>query len=177
MGKQPDVRACIFVILNLKIYLMRRTVIIEIIAILIACLFLYTGISKLWSFAFFRAQLRDSPWNLLVQLSNYVAWTLPIVELLLVCLLIFPATRKAGLLLSALLFGVFIGYLTILLNSGVQLPCLCGGIVDSMSWKSHLYFDTFFLSLSILGLFLEKNLSQGFNNKTANFLSNKLLKD
>lgn len=135
---------------------MKKKWIIEVIALLIILLFLYTGISKLWDFAVFRAQLRESPWTLLAGLSNVVAWTLPLGELLLVGLLIWPATRKTGFILSALLFGVFIVYLVILLSSGKRLPCSCGGIISTMSWETHVYFNTLFLLLSLTGVYLER---------------------
>lgn len=141
---------------------------IEVIAVLILALFLYTGLSKLWGFAVFRAQLADSPWHLLAVLSPVVAWTLPLGELLLVCLLIWPSTRKAGFILSALLFGMFILYLALLLHSGKALPCSCGGIVSTMSWKTHVYFNLLFLLLSLTGIYLEQKKAMGLaRNKQA----------
>lgn len=135
---------------------MKKKLAIEVIAFLIILLFLYTGISKLWDFPVFRAELQESPFVMLSLLSSVVSWILPIGELLLACLLLWPAARKAGFILSALLFAAFIVYVVVLLSSGKNLPCSCGGIVSTMSWETHVYFNILFLLLSLTGVYLEQ---------------------
>lgn len=145
---------------------MRRNMAVEGIAFLIAALFVYAALSKWWGFAVFRAQLGESPWLLLTELAGAVAWILPAAELLVAGLLVWPATRKTGFMLSALLFTGFIAYLSILLHSGKRLPCSCGGIIGAMSWQGHLYFNCFFLLLSFIGTWLsfkEKAKTKGRN--------------
>jgi hypothetical protein len=135
---------------------MKRNILSEVIALLIVVLFLYTGFSKLWNFPVFRLQLSQSPFHLLSSLSDLVAWTLPAGEIMLACLLLWPRVRKAGFILSAVLFGIFTSYLLVLLNSGSRLPCSCGGIVSFMGWEAHVYFNIGFLLLSIVGIYLER---------------------
>ncbi len=128
----------------------------DIAAFPIAVLFLYTGLEKLYHLQNFRLQLHLSPWHFLSLFSTPVAWVLPLIELSVSVMLLWPTSRKIGLITSAVLFALFIFYIALLMSSGKKLPCSCGGIVSYLSWKSHLFLNVFFLLLTFLGLYTDR---------------------
>ncbi|SFW52651.1 MauE/DoxX family redox-associated membrane protein [Chitinophaga sancti] len=136
---------------------MKKKLLIEIIASLLIILFLYTGITKLIEHATFRYQLSISPWSLLASWSGIVSWVLPIGEVLLAAMLLITACRKTAFIASAILFAGFLVYLGMLLGSGTKLPCTCGGIISSMSWNAHVWFDAACLLLCMTGIWLVHN--------------------
>lgn len=135
---------------------MKRKLSIEIIAWLIAALLLYASLSKLWTFPVFKLQLKQSPWSVLSSLSGVIAWALPLGEILLALLLLWPGFRRIAFSLSALLFALFTCYLVILLNVNVHLPCSCGGIISRMGWTGHVYLNISFLLLALIGFYLSR---------------------
>ncbi|WP_343669711.1 MauE/DoxX family redox-associated membrane protein [Chitinophaga sp.] len=136
---------------------MKKKLLIEIIASLLVILFLYTGLNKLFEHATFRYQLSISPWPLLAAWSGIVSWALPIGEVLLAAMFLITAFRMTAFIASAILFAGFLVYLGILLSSGSHLPCTCGGIISSMSWNAHVWFDAACLLLCIAGIYLVHN--------------------
>jgi hypothetical protein len=136
---------------------MPKQTIIELISALFILLFVYTALSKLFEIESFRLTLRIIP---IVGTNNiyiFLAWFLPLLELIIALFLFIPRFRLTGLYGSLLLmvaFTVFIGYLLIVRDN--DLPCSCGGVIQQMSWKQHLVFNTFFIILSIIGIILEK---------------------
>ena len=84
---------------------MKRIVTTEFISSLVIFLFGYTAISKLLSIDRFEAVLEQSP--LISSGAAMLAWQIPLVELFIVLLLIFSATRKIGLWVSAILLSFF----------------------------------------------------------------------
>jgi hypothetical protein len=88
-------------------------------------------------------------------MTPYLVWGIGILELAVASLLFFPRTRKAGLWSSLILMTLFTAYIgSILLHFFDKVPCSCGGIVKQLSWENHLYFNLFFVAISILGLWL-----------------------
>lgn len=142
---------------------MKNKLLIEIIASLLVILFLYTGLTKLFEHTTFRYQLSISPWPLLASLSAFVSWALPIVEVLLAAMLLITAFRMTAFIASAILFAGFLVYLGVLLSSDTSLPCTCGGIISSMSWHAHMWFDAACLLLCIAGIYLVRNKYQIIN--------------
>lgn len=86
-----------------------RHVIVQIICYLYVLLFVYTAISKLLDFENFGIQLAQSP--LLSAYAGLIAPSVIIVELLIVLLLCFKATRLIGLYASFFLMIAFTIYL------------------------------------------------------------------
>ena len=127
--------------------------IIEIILTLLVFLFLYTGLSKYFDIYHFKTALVDAP--LLKPFANVIAILLPGLEIVVVILLTIPATRIIGLWLSIVLLSIFSLYLTYMVSFSKILPCGCGGVISQLSWKGHILFNLFFLSISIIALRLE----------------------
>lgn len=131
---------------------MVRKVALEIICFLIVVLFLYAGGSKLFEFKSFSDQLKLSP--VLGIVAPYVALVVPIVEILVVALLISPRFRFVGLFVSFLLMLTFTIYVLAILSFSKELPCSCGGVLQTMNWREHLVFNIIFLILAFGGVLL-----------------------
>lgn len=122
----------------------------EIAAGLLICLFLFTGVDKLHNYSKFKDALSKSP--LLMEMAGIIAWSLPTVEILIALLLFIPVTRKIGFKGSIVIMLVFIMYLSYMMAFAPKLPCMCAGLLESLSWKSHIIFNTLMVVLAILGV-------------------------
>lgn len=131
-----------------------KEIIIDIVTYLFIILFMYTAASKLLTVESFASTLAKSP--LIGSLNMVVAYTIPIAEILISLALIFQTLRKVGLWASFLLMLAFTSYLVYMVFSGSTLPCHCGGVISSMSWQQHIWFNLGFLALAITGLGLYK---------------------
>lgn len=131
-----------------------RHILTDTITILFIALFLYTAISKIKMHRTFIEALDGS--FLLQKFATSLSYIIPAVELIITSLLVFPATRKPGLLYSTILIFLFTGYIAYMLLSGTELPCQCGGIIAEMTWKQHLLFNSVFTILGFIGWKLYK---------------------
>lgn len=131
---------------------MKQKTIIEIIALLFVILFLYTGISKLMEYPVFKEQIGTSP--LLEPIAPFVAWALPLVELVAAILLFWPAWRRIGLYAAFGLMVLFTGYVIYIMVVDETLPCSCGGIIELLSWKGHLVVNSILTFLALTGILL-----------------------
>jgi hypothetical protein len=120
------------------------------ISILLIFLFAYTGSSKLLDSKGFAAVLSKIP--LIGRGAGIVAILLPLAELLIVLLLFFERTRLIGLYASLMLLLVFTVYLVYMVLAVPKLPCSCGGVISSMSWKQHVVFNVVFIVLTVIGI-------------------------
>jgi len=133
-----------------------RQSITETIVALLVFLFLYTALSKLVENDLFRNTLRNSP--LIGRFATTVAILLPASELFVSTLLILPRTRLLGLYLSLGLLSIFTIYLFYMVNFYPKLPCSCGGVISKLTWRNHIYFNLFFVLLSIIGIINQRKL-------------------
>ena len=102
-------------------------------------LWVYAATAKLLDFEAFSVQLGQSP--LLSAYAGVLVWLVPLSEYVLSGLLMFPKTRKAGLLGSLSLMTAFTTYIIIILNYADFVPCSCGGILESLGWTEHLILE------------------------------------
>lgn len=133
---------------------MKRSMLIEGIAILFMVLFLYTGASKLMDYDVFTEQIGASP--ILEPVSTVVAWALPAVEFIVSIALFIPSWRLRGLYGALGLMIIFTGYVAALLLLSKNLPCSCGGILALLSWKGHLIFNSVMILLALSAIRLSK---------------------
>ncbi|MDZ4329097.1 MAG: hypothetical protein U0945_00760, partial [Flavobacterium sp.] len=119
---------------------------------LYAFLFTYAAISKILDYHDFSIKLGQSP--LLSAFAGYVAIGVPVLELIIVLMLIFPRWRISGLFASFCLMIAFTAYIFIILNFSSNIPCSCGGILQDLGWNEHLIFNIVFILLALLGLIL-----------------------
>ena len=127
-----------------------RSIISNTILFLLITLFVYAAVSKLADRQHFAAVLSKMP--IIKSKARALSFLVPIDELLAALLLFFPKTRVYGLWISLMLMVLFTGYITYLMLFAPHLPCSCGGVLQNMSWKEHLVFNTFFLLLPGIGI-------------------------
>lgn len=114
-------------------------------------LFVYAAASKLADMDTFRGQLLNQPFP--HGLAGILVYALPAAELLTAGLLLAPRTSRYGLRLSLGLLLAFTGYIALVkLHYWSRVPCSCGGILSHMSWTTHLFFNLFFILLTVLAL-------------------------
>ncbi|RXK81749.1 MauE/DoxX family redox-associated membrane protein [Filimonas effusa] len=130
-----------------------KKVIVELIVILYASLFIYTAISKLMDYDLSREQLATMP--LVGPISGVVVWLLPVSEILLALLIFWPQSRLKGLYLGTSLMLTFTLYVAYLMKFHNSTPCTCGGFLQSLSWPQHLLFNTGFVLIGCIAIFLE----------------------
>jgi hypothetical protein len=127
---------------------------IMIICTLIIALFVYTASAKLLDYYNFHFGLTESPF--IAPFANILAWAIPAVEMLIAVMLIIPVLRPAGLYASGILMTLFTVYIAVMLLSGSEIPCSCGGVVEEMSWGAHIVFNSAFVALSAWGIYLQR---------------------
>jgi thiol-disulfide isomerase/thioredoxin len=148
---------------------MKRTI-IEAIALVFVILFLYTGINKFMDYYIFKEQIALTP--ILSQVASWIAIILPSIEIIVSVILFLPKTRIKGLYASLILMLLFIGYIVYILNFNEHLPCSCGGFIQALSWKQHLWFNGILTVLLILAIYLSgkltpKSFKQSFSSSAA----------
>ena len=121
-------------------------------AVLLTILFAYTSTSKFLEHAKFVFQMELAPVPFMKILAPALSWVLPVIEFIVavglvlgmfVSFILRYAIQSALILLIA-----FELYITIMLWSGLNLPCTCGGIISAMSWKQHLLFNAVCIAMS-----------------------------
>ncbi|MGE9310804.1 MauE/DoxX family redox-associated membrane protein [Niabella sp. CJ426] len=108
-------------------------------------------IDKWTHFELFKSGMMNQPMP--GQLNRFLVYLLPAFESLTVLLLIIGRTRMLGLWFSLVLMFLFTGYVGLaLIGIWEKLPCSCGSVIKSLSWKQHFIFNLSFLILSAYGL-------------------------
>ena len=129
-----------------------KSKILDGICLLYVILFVYAAVSKLLDFENFRVQLGQSP--LLSAFAGSIAWIVPILELLIAVLIVFKKCRLIGLFAAFSLMVMFTTYIYIILNYSSFVPCSCGGILEKMGWREHIFFNIVFMILAAAGILI-----------------------
>jgi hypothetical protein len=140
----------------LKTFYMNTRFVVPAIASFLIFLFTYTAVSKLVDYSSFLRVLEGSP--LLGTGAGALAILLPLAELGVSLLLLFPSTRLWGLFGSFVLLVLFTSYLGYMVLYTPHLPCSCGGVISALSWKGHLFFNGGLLGLTLWGLLAEARI-------------------
>jgi uncharacterized membrane protein YphA (DoxX/SURF4 family) len=122
--------------------------IVECCAFALVFLFIYTASAKFLRINVFAFQLERFPW--ISPVANLMAWVVPSVEAVVAVLLL--TKRRTGLYAALTLMLVFTIYLALMVGSGRQLPCSCGGVISWMTWKQHLLFNILFIAVALTGV-------------------------
>lgn len=86
-----------------------------------------------------------------------LVWGVPIIEVIIAVALMFERTRTKALYASLTLMSAFTIYtLTVLLHFFSYVPCSCGGVIKKLSWTQHLFFNLFFVIISLIAILLRK---------------------
>lgn len=134
-------------------------IVIEIISILYVLLFIYAAVSKLLDFENFQVQLGQSP--LLSIYALWISWFVIIIEVMIALLLMFTKSRIIGFYAALSLMTMFTTYIFIILHFSSFVPCSCGGILEKMSWNTHLIFNGIFVLLAVLSILLSEKFAIG----------------
>lgn len=133
---------------------MKKNKITEIIAGFLILLFVYAAFSKLFDHQKFTEDMHNQPFPR--WFASFLAWMVPLSELLITVCLVIDGTRKVGFYASLVLLSLFTIYIgAILLHFFPRTPCTCGGVIRRLSWRQHLLFNLFFILLSIAGVRLQ----------------------
>jgi uncharacterized membrane protein YphA (DoxX/SURF4 family) len=141
----------------------KKSLLVEIIALLFVILFLYTGISKWIDYYLFIESVGTTP--LLEPVAGLIAISLPATEIIVSVLLFIPRTRLIGLYASLVLMVLFIIYIIYILNIDDKLPCSCGGILQQLSWKQHLVVNGVFVLLALTAILLTQKDTVNISHK------------
>ncbi|MCX2680979.1 hypothetical protein OOZ15_13580 [Galbibacter sp. EGI 63066] len=131
-----------------------KQLLIDGIVALFILLWVYAAVNKLLDYEKFAVQIGQSP--LLTDISGFVAWFIPAVEIIVSGLLAWPRSRLVGLYASFTLMVMFTGYIIAILGFSDNIPCSCGGVLEKLGWTEHLVFNIGFVLLAGVGIFMEK---------------------
>lgn len=121
-------------------------------AVLITLMLAYAGIVKLLNLEKFRQELYLSP-LIPASVTGLVSVLVPAGELAICFLFFRKNTMQSAFLLTYGLMLFFSAYIIFLLNYSTYIPCSCGGILGSMNWGVHVFFNLFFVLLAAAGYF------------------------
>lgn len=117
-----------------------------------AFLYMYTGWAKSMNLSTFIRGNSKIPY--LGQYAKLIGFGIPTLEIVLAILLIVPVYRikRSALWTSTLLMGVFTLYLSLMVGFADKKLCHCGGVIESMGWKTHIVFNLIWLIAGIFAL-------------------------
>ncbi|WP_316818408.1 MauE/DoxX family redox-associated membrane protein [Pedobacter nyackensis] len=130
----------------------KKELLIEASCALFILLMVYVASSKLIDFSTFRVELGKSP--VLTLFAGYVAWFIPLVEIVIAMMLCFDKTRMSGIYAFVTLMTMFTAYIVMILNYSSYIPCSCGGALQNMNWTQHLWFNVGFVLLGCIVVLL-----------------------
>lgn len=133
---------------------MKGKILLEIFCLLFVMLFVYTGLSKLLTFSFYLADLQQSP--ILGRHSMLIAYSIPILEIIIAIGLLVPRTRTVSLYAFLGMMVMFTGYIAYMLTFSDDRPCTCGGVIREMSWPQHLVFNGIFIVMAFFAIKWQK---------------------
>lgn len=125
-------------------------------------LMIYAAISKLMEFTQFYNDLLNSPVFGNKHLARFVSAFVPIVELGIAGLLISATYKELAMYLASGLMLIFSIYIIWIMEFSLDTPCSCGGIINNLTWQEHLLFNSGFLLLGVLGIYLQAKTQRQF---------------
>ena len=131
-------------------------IITEIVCSLDIFLFVYAAVSKLLNHENFVHQLSLYFQN---SLALVISFSIPVFELLIAGLLTLKKFRNIGISCFIILMILFSIYIGVLLLSNKNLPCNCGGMISTLSWKQHFLFNLFFITINLFLIITYKKLN------------------
>lgn len=117
-----------------------------------AFMYMYTGWAKFMNLSTFIRGNSKIPY--LGPYAKLIGYGIPTLEIMLAILLIVPVywIKRLALWTSTLLMGVFTLYLSLMVGFAEKKLCHCGGVIESMGWKTHIAFNLFWLIAGIFAL-------------------------
>ena len=132
---------------------MIATIIIYLIVALFVLLWAYTAIPKFFKFRYFYNVLGSQAipkWSVPI-----LSVMIPLTELAVVFLLLFPETRLLGLYASFGLMLIFTIYVSGIIFQVYDIyPCPCGGMFRKLGWKKHLRVNIWLTLIALAGVLM-----------------------
>jgi len=128
---------------------MKRITLADFTSYFFILLFVYTGATKLMETQLFKEQLISSP--LLGPLAGFISWALPIGEILLGIAFLIPRLQRKAFYATLVVMALFTIYVLVIFFMDNHLSCSCGGIIEELTPKQHIVFNSACVVLSILG--------------------------
>lgn len=141
----------------MKLHLKLRNLLLTIVNIILASLFAYTAYEKIMDHERFMNGI--SKVEIIGSYSFLISWAVPIAEVIISVLVLIPETARIGIWSFLGLMIIFSVYILIALIWASKLPCHCGGVIETLTWTEHLWFNIGFILLSLIAIRLEKNLN------------------
>ena len=132
----------------------QKTTIIKTCTWILAFVFIYTAVSKLYDWDGTQRALYNQVFP--IWFAEILLYTIPVIELATAGLLLNSKTIRKGLLVSFILMLSFTGYIGLIMT-GVfgRIPCSCGGIISTLGWGEHLVLNIVLLGLALVGIWIE----------------------
>lgn len=124
-----------------------------IIRVIIAMLWVYVALKKIFSISEFKSVLYKSALIESYQV-DFLSIILPIIEII-IFILLFIRNATYGYYLSLLMLLTYTGYLIVLNDFSIYEGCSCGGIFYSLSYQEHLIVNGIFIILNLFILFVD----------------------
>ncbi|MBB6271870.1 hypothetical protein HDF26_002327 [Pedobacter cryoconitis] len=144
-----------------KYFNVNNETVVFVVSRLLFLLFLYSAADKLLDYQKFRIQLGQSP--MLTAFAAYIGFGIPIFEMLIAVLVIFPRTMLLGFYASFTIMVMFTAYIFVLMNYSEYVPCSCNGILEGASWGQHLGFNIIFLFLAAAGVLMRSKMNSKYS--------------
>lgn len=87
--------------------------------------------------------------------AEFVSLAVPVSEIIISLLLVYPPLQKIGLYGFVGLMVVFTLYIGSMLLWAEKLPCYCNLIIEKLSFGQHLAFNMIFIALAVYALWLK----------------------
>jgi hypothetical protein len=141
---------------------MKRNLALDLISAVFIFLFIYTALGKLLAFSSFKYTLHQLPF--IGFFGTVIAILLPLSELLVAVLLFIPLTRRTGRWAALMLMLAFTLYIAGAIMLGSGLPCSCGGVFQSLTWRQHLWVNLVLTLLASIAVHMQTKLRQTKSN-------------
>jgi hypothetical protein len=125
-----------------------------VLSMLCLALFVYTAKEKILDHE--RFMIGISNVGLIGDYAEGISWFIPVSECIIAVSILIPETRKTGLWGFMGMMVLFTFYIIAALLWAEKLPCHCGGVIETLSWREHLLFNLGFIGLSGLALYLAR---------------------
>ena len=113
-------------------------------------LFAYTAYAKIIDHDRFLNGLMNV--HIISGFAVIISFLVPRIEIVIAVLLLIPITAKQGLYSFIVVMAIFTVYIISALMLEKNLPCLCGGAIEKLSWSQHIWLNLAFIILAVFAL-------------------------
>lgn len=121
-------------------------------------LFGFSALDKYINRDSFMVQMGKSP--LMTGFEPYLKWAVPVVELAICLVMIWPKSRQVGLYAFYTVMVLFSFYIMALLRIDETIPCGCNALTEKMSLQWHVGMNLAFCGLAVWGVDSEHHVKR-----------------